>query len=322
MRQPFVRIGYDLDHKPEFLKIARALGCSKNELVGALYQVWRWIQTQTDGGASETAALEDIDLVADLPGLGQAMEAAGWVRDTPEALVFPRSDVWNGGRDHTNAERCRRYRERQATPPIGGATRASTRVAARVGASVGALRRADTDTDTDSNTEKKNPPNPPPASGPVRPPDDPPATPPQALLFAPPDDPPPTRAPGRPRKPRDLDGEAEQVLDVWRSWWNAQALTPGVRDADGLDLRSAFAAAWNCPDRRQYLVGDLAASVREAILRDAAFYNAAGWFTLPALFRRTRDGNWFAKVIDRVWTATPWQSRGTIQIAEHRGAGF
>lgn len=94
----------------------------RNVTVGALVSVWgvMRLRGKAEGDdlvcrAVTTSVLDDI---ADLPGLGAAMESVGWVISTEEGLVFPRFfEDHNVDPDASpkskSAARQQRYRERQ-----------------------------------------------------------------------------------------------------------------------------------------------------------------------------------------------------------------
>ncbi|MBN3270141.1 hypothetical protein CUR95_24070 [Bordetella bronchiseptica] len=94
----------------------------RNVTVGALVSVWgvMRLRGKAEGDdlvcrAVTTSVLDDI---ADLPGMGAAMETVGWVVSTEEGLVFPRFfEDHNVDPDASpkskSAARQKRYRERQ-----------------------------------------------------------------------------------------------------------------------------------------------------------------------------------------------------------------
>jgi hypothetical protein len=66
----------------------------RNVTVGALVSIWGVARKQGKR-SSECLVLPDVTLsvlddIAELPGVGEAMEDAGWVQQTEEGLVFPR----------------------------------------------------------------------------------------------------------------------------------------------------------------------------------------------------------------------------------------
>ncbi|AXT88332.1 hypothetical protein WLZ19_21845 [Bordetella bronchiseptica] len=94
----------------------------RNVTVGALVSVWGVMRLRGKAEGTDlvcravtTSVLDDI---ADLPGMGAAMEAVGWVVSTAEGLVFPRFfEDHNVDPDASpkskSAARQQRYRERQ-----------------------------------------------------------------------------------------------------------------------------------------------------------------------------------------------------------------
>ena len=94
----------------------------RNVTVGALVSVWGVMRLRGKAEGTDlvcravtTSVLDDI---ADLPGMGAAMEAVGWVVSTEEGIVFPRFfEDHNIDPDASpkskSAARQQRYRERQ-----------------------------------------------------------------------------------------------------------------------------------------------------------------------------------------------------------------
>ncbi|AZR93912.1 hypothetical protein BBB39_09120 [Bordetella trematum] len=94
----------------------------RNVTVGALVSVWGVMRLRGKAEGTDlvcravtTSVLDDI---AELPGMGAAMEAVGWVVSTDEGLVFPRFfEDHNVDPDASSksksAARQQRYRERQ-----------------------------------------------------------------------------------------------------------------------------------------------------------------------------------------------------------------
>lgn len=94
----------------------------RNAVVGALVSVWGVLRHQ--GYAVELdlriddVSLAIVDDIADMPGLGEAMEAAGWVEEDSEGLLFPKfyaeyNNDPRGDEKEKNRERQRRYRQRK-----------------------------------------------------------------------------------------------------------------------------------------------------------------------------------------------------------------
>ena len=84
-----------LPQKPEVSRIARSLAISKGEAVLGCLLAWTWADDNTTDGTVDGAVVEDVDYVARIPGFGQAMIDAGWLKADGRGLLFSNWDRWN-----------------------------------------------------------------------------------------------------------------------------------------------------------------------------------------------------------------------------------
>ena len=95
----------------------------RNVTVGALVSIWGVMRMRgkrnSDDLVCAGVTVSVLDDIADLPGIGSAMEHAGWVVQDDNGITLP--NFFEGYNvdpaeksDSTNAERQRRYRERKA----------------------------------------------------------------------------------------------------------------------------------------------------------------------------------------------------------------
>lgn len=96
---------------------------TRNATVGALVSVWGVLRLRgkriNDDLVVPSVTVSIIDDVADLPGFGEAMIKAGWAIQNAKGIVFPNffgefNTDPNEKANSKNAERQRRYREKQA----------------------------------------------------------------------------------------------------------------------------------------------------------------------------------------------------------------
>lgn len=100
----------------------------RNVTVGALVSVWgvlrhRGKRVEWDL-AIKGCTISVVDDLADIQGFGEAMESVGWLKQAPEGIVLPRFfEEFNVDPSEDakakNAERQRRYREKQAEKSNG-----------------------------------------------------------------------------------------------------------------------------------------------------------------------------------------------------------
>lgn len=127
----WVKMRTDLYRDPKVIVMADLLGAelgvtlrnvTRNAVVGALVSIWGVVRHQghdenTDSRL-ENIALEIIDDITNLPGMGKAMAAVGWVEVDSQGLLFPRFyEKFNTDpadeEKKKNRERQRRFRERK-----------------------------------------------------------------------------------------------------------------------------------------------------------------------------------------------------------------
>jgi hypothetical protein len=108
-----------LPQKPEVSRIARLLGISKAEAVLGCLLVWTWADDNTTDGTINAAVATDVDDVARIPGFGQAMIDAGWLKADGQGLLFSNWNRWNtksAKRRLKDARRKRDERKDQVAP--------------------------------------------------------------------------------------------------------------------------------------------------------------------------------------------------------------
>ena len=81
-----------LVRKAEVIRIARALKSTPQHAAGCCMQVWEWAEEQTADGSIPGIGLADVSLAVGVPGIGEALAAADWLRTSGDGIVFPH---WN-----------------------------------------------------------------------------------------------------------------------------------------------------------------------------------------------------------------------------------
>jgi hypothetical protein len=105
-----------LIRKAEVLLISRALECSQREAAAMCMEVWEWAEDQTDNGVIEKLCSEDVSRAVGIPGVGEAMEAAGWLHNGNGMVIFPNWDRFNSKcakKRLLAVERTRRWRRKK-----------------------------------------------------------------------------------------------------------------------------------------------------------------------------------------------------------------
>jgi hypothetical protein len=97
-----------LTKKPEVMRIARALGISTYEAAASCMLVWEWADDVTTDGLVVGVTLEDVNQAAGIPGIGEAMQVAGWLIPSSTCIQFPNYARHNGKTAKQRSETNRR----------------------------------------------------------------------------------------------------------------------------------------------------------------------------------------------------------------------
>jgi len=106
-----------LAKKREVLMIAKTLGISRREAAAGCMEVWEWANEQSIDGIVFGVTVEDISDAVGIPGLGEAMQSAGWIFSGERSVQFPNWDRYNAKSARSrflNASRVRKHRANNA----------------------------------------------------------------------------------------------------------------------------------------------------------------------------------------------------------------
>jgi hypothetical protein len=92
----WIKIETHTPDKTELRQIARRCHCSMAEAFLAFFRVFVWLDEQTDDGHVDFFTPEDADDIADLPGLGEALQEVRWITFSPAGAVVSNWDRHNG----------------------------------------------------------------------------------------------------------------------------------------------------------------------------------------------------------------------------------
>jgi len=116
----WIKVETHTPDKTELRQIARLCHCSKAEAFLAFFRVFVWLDEQTEDGHVDFFTPNDADEIGGLTGLGHALESLRWITLSPGGAVVANWRRHNGKsakKRIIEAERSRRYRERQGLPP-------------------------------------------------------------------------------------------------------------------------------------------------------------------------------------------------------------
>ena len=113
----WIKIETHTPDKAEIRQIARLCQCSKAEAFLAFFRVYVWLDEETEDGHVDFFTPADADEIGRLPGLGEALQAVGWITFGATGAVVANWDRHNGEsakKRGLDAERQRRSRARHA----------------------------------------------------------------------------------------------------------------------------------------------------------------------------------------------------------------
>jgi len=111
----WIKVETTTPDKPEIRHIARACGVSGGEAFAAWFRLWAWFDSETADGQLPLVTKADCDDVAGLPGIGDALEQAGWVEFHAGGALVIKWDTHNGSNAKLRAVTAKRVnRHRQA----------------------------------------------------------------------------------------------------------------------------------------------------------------------------------------------------------------
>lgn len=96
---------------PKVVRISSALQADKFRTLGGLMSVWCLFDEQTEDGLLESYTLDVLDAEVGFPGISRAMQAVGWLEETPDGLVLPEFETHNGASAKRRAQDADRKRE-------------------------------------------------------------------------------------------------------------------------------------------------------------------------------------------------------------------
>ena len=111
----WIKIETHTPDKAELRHIARLCNCTKAEAFLAFFRVFVWLDEQTEDGHVDFFTIADADDIGGLAGLGNALEAVGWITFSASGAVVSNWDRHNGQsakKRCVDAERARRSRSR------------------------------------------------------------------------------------------------------------------------------------------------------------------------------------------------------------------
>lgn len=114
MAGDWIKMTTSLHEHPAVLTISDELDIDELHVIGMLYRIWAWADTQTIDGEGINTTARRLDKLVNYPGFCDALRKAGWLEGRDNALTFPRFAEHNGetaktralGKNRTQRHRC------------------------------------------------------------------------------------------------------------------------------------------------------------------------------------------------------------------------
>jgi len=107
---------YGLTRKREIMLIAKQQQVTPREAAACCMEVWEWAQQQSLDGLIMGFDATDVSRAVGIAGIGEAMEAAGWIVSGRGNIQFPNWERFNAKSAKArllNAERQRRHKRNE-----------------------------------------------------------------------------------------------------------------------------------------------------------------------------------------------------------------
>lgn len=92
----WIKMATGLRSHPKVTRMAMLLRTDRLRIVGALHAVWSVVDEHSQGELLPYYTLALLDEEIGLKGMGAAMQAVGWIDETPDGLVVPDYEEHNG----------------------------------------------------------------------------------------------------------------------------------------------------------------------------------------------------------------------------------
>lgn len=109
MAGDWIKMRVSLPDDPAVIRIVDSVGIDTDAVIGKLFRLWAWADTQTTDGAAKVGTAW-VDRYTGTPGFAEAMRDAGWLIVTSDGIMFPKFDRHNGKSAKVRADNTERQR--------------------------------------------------------------------------------------------------------------------------------------------------------------------------------------------------------------------
>ncbi len=92
MAGDWIKMRLDLADDPSVLALARELRIDPDAAVGVLHRFWSWASRNTKDGRLRDVTVDMIDAITRRPGFTRALQAVGWLAQSPRGFSIPKFD--------------------------------------------------------------------------------------------------------------------------------------------------------------------------------------------------------------------------------------
>lgn len=98
MALDWIKIQMSTPDKPEVMRMARKLNISRDDVLGKLFRLWAWFDSNSVDGVVDGVVSTDVDALVGLDGFASVMGDVGWLKwdDEAETITMPNFDKHNG----------------------------------------------------------------------------------------------------------------------------------------------------------------------------------------------------------------------------------
>tara|TARA_R100001594_G_scaffold150567_1_gene212405 strand:- start:334 stop:1248 length:915 start_codon:yes stop_codon:yes gene_type:complete len=113
----WIKVQTNLRTSPKVIRVASSLEWTPVQSLGAIVTAWMLADEHaTDSGLLEGLSFEDLDAMVSCPGLAQAMEKVGWLKQSKKGVQFVDYEDHNGSTAKSRASAQRRQSRKRHAP--------------------------------------------------------------------------------------------------------------------------------------------------------------------------------------------------------------
>ena len=117
----WIKVQTNLRTSPKVIRVASSLEWTPVQSLGAIVTAWMLADEHaTDSGLLEGLSFEDLDAMVSCPGLAEAMEKVGWLKESKKGVQFVKYEEHNGSTAKSRARDQKRKSVSRSRPKKSG----------------------------------------------------------------------------------------------------------------------------------------------------------------------------------------------------------